>query len=486
MRRIGVAGLILLFPLITAVPARALTANDPGLDRQWGMKLIGAPAAWAVNATGAGITIAVVDTGVDLHHEDLQANVAGGGNMFKPGTSAQDDKGHGSHVAGIAAAVTGNATGVTGVAPRAAIMPVKVLDSSGTSGSTPSGNSTVDEGIRYAADNGAQVINLSLGPDVSLPALDMSGVESAIEYAWAKGVVCVLAAGNDSLPLSGYRTVHALVVTAVDRNDKIASYATDIGAARWGIAAPGGAADGTAANDILSTYWVTGKANSYGTAAGTSMATPHVAGAAAILRSLGLTPQQTIDRLLATAKDLGPAGTDTTYGAGRLDIAKAIEGLAVPGPDAAPPTTAPSSNGSPAPTTAARTPTARRPATPAAPTPAAPTTTATPPRGCRRCDEPAGRRADDDHTPKHHRGRVDETVEAFTPERARAAANWAGGTRARCRDRGHGRVRSAASPPVSEVRRAHGRAVLATRARLSCGRPLVRRARSWSRESRAR
>ncbi|HUR18045.1 MAG TPA: S8 family serine peptidase [Acidimicrobiales bacterium] len=354
--RLLVSAVLTLALMVVARPATAIA--DPRLPEQWGLAAIGAPAAWSVG-TGNGVTIAVVDTGADFGHEDLGPKLLPGRNFVEPGAPPQDDQGHGSHVAGIAAAATGNGVGVAGVAPGARILPVKVLDSGG-SGSV----AVISDGIRWAAANGAQVINLSLGPNAVLATLFGSGLEDAVNDAWNMGSVVVIAAGNDFLFSSSYSTVNAVIVTSTTREDRLASsYASAVGSAKWGIAAPGGAGGSSAADDILSSYWRAGARNSYEFLAGTSMATPHVAGAAAVLRGLGLSPQQTVDRLLATAKDLGSPGRDSTYGAGRLDLAAAVAAVA---PPAVPPaTTPPGRVASPAPAPAPKTP-----AAPVAPRPA--------------------------------------------------------------------------------------------------------------------
>lgn len=328
-----------VFLVVGAVPAGAV--NDPRLPEQWGLAAIGAPAAWSVG-TGTGITIAVIDTGADFGHEDLRPKLLPGRNFVDPGASAQDDQGHGSHVAGIAAAATANGLGVAGTAPGARILPVKVLDSGG-SGSVDD----ISAGIQWAAANGAHVINLSLGPNAVIATLLGSGLEDAVNEAWSKGSVVVIAAGNDFLFSSSYSTVNAIIVTATTRQDRQAGYASGVGAAKWGISAPGGAGGSNKADDILSSIWVRGSANSYDFLAGTSMATPHVSGAAAVLRGLGLSPQQTVDRLLATSRDLGAAGRDRTYGHGRLDMAAAVAGTATP--DLPSPATPPARAASPAP-----------------------------------------------------------------------------------------------------------------------------------------
>ena len=210
-------------------------------------------------------------------------------------------------------------------------MPLKVLDSTGSGDAQ-----NVVAAIRWAADHGAQVVNLSLGQDVSGVPVPDNQILDAVQYAWTKGVICVIAAGNNAFPISSYATVNAIVVTATTRGDTAASYDNGLSGAKWGMAAPGGAADKndtTGANDVLSSYWDKDHPAStdlYAFEAGTSMAAPHVAGAAAILRSLGLSPQATVDRLLSTAKDLGPKGRDATFGYGRLDIAAAVKGLGRP------------------------------------------------------------------------------------------------------------------------------------------------------------
>jgi subtilisin family serine protease len=319
LSRALLSGLVLLLWLGLALPAHA--ANDPGLPMQWGMQLIGAPEAWSVG-TGAGVTIAVIDTGVDDHHEDLAGKVTLGPNYVTPGAPSRDDNGHGTHVAGIAGAITNNGRGVVGVAPDARILSVKVLGSNGTGGAP-------DAAIKWAADNGARVINLSLG-DTFQPVLG-PGFSDAITYAWGKGAICVVAAGNDFVTSSGFSKEPAMVVSAVTRNDTKPSYSSGVGSAQWGIAAPGGAASLTSsADDVLSTWWDANNpsaTNTYAYDAGTSMAAPHVAGAAAVLLSLGLTPDQTVQRLLNTAKDIGTKGNDSTFGHGRLDVAAAVRGL---------------------------------------------------------------------------------------------------------------------------------------------------------------
>lgn len=319
--------LVVAAVLAAGEPADA-APNDPGYGRQWAPPLIRAEAAWATG-TGKGITIAVVDSGFYFEHEDFASGkVLPGRNFVEDGTPPRDDVGHGTHVAGIAAASTNNGRGMAGVAPDARILPVRVLEYDETTGSGTGTSDDVVAGIRWAVDNGAHIVNLSLGSD--LQGILGPSFVSAVRYAWDRGVICVVAAGNSFVTGSGFRNESALVVSATDRNDRKPTYSSSVGEAKWGLAAPGG--EGAEPNGIFSTYWTPdGGPGTYAYASGTSMAAPHVAGAAAILRGLGLTPQQTVDRLLATAKDIGAAGPDSTFGYGRLDVAKAVSGLQAAG-----------------------------------------------------------------------------------------------------------------------------------------------------------
>jgi serine protease len=149
-------------------------------------------------------------------------------------------------------------------------------------------------------------------------------MSSACDYAWSKGSICVVSAGNQQFFRTDYQDAHAIIVTATGPDDSKASYATGDGLAPWGLAAPGGTdTDGTA-SEIVSTYWSQAHGDGYAYAMGTSMAAPHVSGAAAILRGLGLTPQETVDRLLQTATNIG---SSLTFGHGLLNIAAAVDGL---------------------------------------------------------------------------------------------------------------------------------------------------------------
>lgn len=312
-----------LVAAIVVVPlAAGADPGDPFWSDQWGMEKVGAEAAWGT-ARGGGITIAVIDTGVDIGHEDLLGKVVSGHDYVEGDDDPRDENGHGTHVSGIAAANTFNRRGVAGVAPEARILAIRVLDQLGFNIAP-----NIDEGqilastaqaVIEAVDKGAHVINLSLGSvggGGPSPAL-----ADAIDYAWANGRIVVVAAGNDDGAESGYTAEPALVVVATTRNDTKPSYSNTVGDAKWGISAPGGSSSG----EILSTYCCDPfDPGPYANSSGTSMAAPHVSGAVALLRSMGVSPQKTVDVLLQTATDVGPAGRDSTFGFGRLNLAAAV------------------------------------------------------------------------------------------------------------------------------------------------------------------
>ena len=314
---------------VVGVVVVALAATAAGASGAlWNIARIGAP------APADGVLIAVVDTGVDAAHPAFGGRVVGQKDFTGDGKQG-DPFGHGTHVAGTAAGGTldcGDGPAAIGVAPTARVLSVRVLDATGR-GST----GDVADGIRYAADQGAAVINLSLGDDITIVDGGSQTMLDAIDYAWSKGSIPVLAAGNAYLVGgmfgSGYGDIPAVVVTATTRQDRKAGYATSVGSARWGIAAPGGDGSGTAEGDVLSAY----PGNRCAVMAGTSMAAPHVAGALAVLRAEGLSPQGAVDRILSTARSIG---SESTYGAGLLDLA-AARGVSAPPTTAPPPAPAP-------------------------------------------------------------------------------------------------------------------------------------------------
>lgn len=335
---------------------------------QWNITRVGAP------ESAKGVTVAVVDTGVDRDHPAFGGRVLPQWDCTGPDNTcvqkdSGDQNGHGTHVAGTAAAGTlacGDAgPSAVGVAPDATVLPIRVLGADG-SGSTTG----VARGIDKAVELGADVINLSLGGDLQGIRGASSTLVDAINRAWKAGAIPVVAAGNGALFGlsfgSGYGDLDGVVVTATDNQDRAPGYADGVGGAEWGIAAPGGSGT-TSESSVLSTL----PGQRCGTKNGTSMAAPHVSGGLAVLRAKGLSKQQAVDRLLATAEDLGSRGRDGTYGAGLMNLAAATAGLG--GAPAPAPTPAPApSDPAPAPPVAADTG-ARSPA------PAPPATGGTPP-----------------------------------------------------------------------------------------------------------
>lgn len=317
--RAVLAGLLLV---VLLVPAAAVAGEPSPRDQQWGLERVRAPAAWS-ESRGDGVVVAVVDTGVDLTHPDLAPRLlrdgAGrvvGRNEVDGNGDAQDGHGHGTHVAGVAAAAADaglQGEGIAGVAPRARIMPVKALDDEGR-GSV----SDLDAGIRWAVDNGADVINLSLESAVPLPGeLVATGPDAAVRYAWERGVAVVAAAGNSGTPFTDYRaSTPVLLVGATDRDDRRASF-SDAGRSDM-VFAPG--------VDILSSTCKPcggSSGHGYGRKSGTSFAAPHVAGAAALLRARGANHEEAVERLRTTAVDLEGGGM-FSGGHGRIDAAAAV------------------------------------------------------------------------------------------------------------------------------------------------------------------
>ncbi|AEV87601.1 peptidase [Actinoplanes sp. SE50] len=292
--------------------------TDPYRARQWDLDTMHVPAARSMS-TGAGVTVAVIDTGVDGSHPDLAGQVLTGYDAIAGQAGGNTDpQGHGTHVAGTVAALTGNGIGVSSVAPGVKILPVRVLDANGNGY-----DSDTAKGIVWAADHGANVINMSLGgTDRS------SAISDAVTYARGKGVVVVAAAGNDRAAGSPANYPGAddgvIAVAATDSGDTVAAYSNAGGYVD--VAAPGSA--------ILSTYPTALGASGYASMSGTSMATPHVAAVAALLLAAkpGLTPDQVQTALETSAADLGTAGRDDDYGYGRVDAAAALTAVdATPG-----------------------------------------------------------------------------------------------------------------------------------------------------------
>ena len=270
---------------------------DPGRAAQWGLDAIGAPLAWPVSR-GAGVIVAVVDTGVAAA-PDLDGRILPGWNVLSGTDDATDDNGHGTHVAGTIAELEGNGIAEAGSAPDAQILPVKVLaaDGSGT-------DSGIAQGIVWAVDHGARVINLSLGgPDRS------QTLSSAVSYARAHGVMIVAAAGNEAGPVDyPARFGGVVAVAALDRTLKPAWFSNH--GRQVDLAAPG-------VEIVQQTIDGAGGFTDE-SLSGTSMASPHVAGALALVLAAepSLTPAAAVARLKRTAQDLGEPGFDEQTGAG--------------------------------------------------------------------------------------------------------------------------------------------------------------------------
>ena len=317
--------------------------NDPLFASQWALDQLNAPEAWARGARGAGTTIAVVDTGVDLAHPDLSSKVVAGHDFVADGADCpagpQDENGHGTHVAGIAAAVTNNGIGVAGVAPDAQIMPVRVLDAEGSGA-----QEDVAAGIRWAADHGAQVINLSLGELPIVGQLEPlnEDIEAAVTHAWESGSLVVAAAGNESFPLCSYPSFaeHSVCVGATDSRGLPSFYSNfPNNPSMLGFRAPGGVGSVFCEDDedIWSTMWPgsdydcrdSGSLSGYDTLAGTSMASPQVAGVAALLSGQGLTNAQIVERLKQTSSNHGLYDPVMGYGIVDADAATAASASSI-------------------------------------------------------------------------------------------------------------------------------------------------------------
>ncbi|SMO84143.1 S8 family peptidase [Melghirimyces algeriensis] len=266
---------------------------------QYGPQKVKAPAAWNITRGSKSTRIAIVDTGVQYNHPDLSGKVIRGYDFVDNDWYPNDGNGHGTHVAGTAAAVTNNSRGVAGMAPNATIYAVRVLNNRGY-GTL----SDVANGIIHAANNGSDVINLSLGFTYY-----SSTLENAVNYAWNKGAVVVAAAGNDGNTAknypAAYRNAIAVANTdAYDRKNPLSTYGTWVD-----VAAPG--------TNILSTH-----PNGYQYMSGTSMASPHVAGLAGLLDSQGRSNSNIRAAIENTADRI--SGTGYYWRKGRINAYRAV------------------------------------------------------------------------------------------------------------------------------------------------------------------
>ena len=290
--------------------------NDTLRSQQWALNALKGE---TVNAStkGSGVTVAVIDTGVKSSHVDLSGNVLSGVDYVAPGTSANDENGHGTHVAGIIAAIANNSKGIAGLAPKAKILPVRVLDRNGSGMSAD-----VAKGILYAASHGAKVINLSLGSRQSSTAM-----QTAVSNAISKNVLVVAAAGNSGCGLLGAPTEYPAAypgvvgVGAVNSSIQRASFSS---CGSWvDVVAPG---DKIISTTIRNSVGLGCAATAdYCTISGTSFSTPYTSAAAALAISKRGWSQSTVaKRLESTATDLAPTGKDKKTGAGFINPLKLI------------------------------------------------------------------------------------------------------------------------------------------------------------------
>ncbi len=277
------------------------TANDPYFSSAWHLAKIGVPSAWDAS-TGRGATIAILDSGVDANHPDLAGKLVPGWNCYDNNSSTADVYGHGTAVAGTAAAATNNAVGVAALAGEAMIMPMRITDLNGYGYW-----SAAAQCLTWAADRGASVANISFG-GVS----GSSTVQSAAQYLKNKGGLTVVAAGNNGAEELIAASSTMISVSATDSNDVKASWSS------FGkyvdIAAPG------------TNIWTTTRGGSYQRWQGTSFASPVVAGVVGLMKAanplLGAADLEKI--LFSTAADLGAAGWDSYYGNGRVNASAAV------------------------------------------------------------------------------------------------------------------------------------------------------------------
>jgi subtilisin family serine protease len=308
----------LKFAELDAIIKPAYVSNDPYLGSEWHISKIGASTAWD-STQGAGVTIAIVDSGVDATHPDLAANIVAGWNFYDNNSNTADVTGHGTAVAGTAAAVSNNGAGVAGVAGAAKIMPLRVSDTGG--GAT---GSAIAQALTYAADHGVRVANVSFA---GVPG--NTTIESAAQYMKGKGGLVVVAAGNNGINENITPTTTMIPVSSTESTDLLSTFSSY--GSYVAVSAPG---------DYI---WTTTRGGGYGQWWGTSFASPVAAGVVALMMSARPDlPNTQIESLLySSATDLGAVGRDIYYGYGRVN---ASAGVAAAKASAAVDTQAPSSS----------------------------------------------------------------------------------------------------------------------------------------------
>lgn len=292
---------------------QAVSVNDPSTSDQYSLDRMRVRDAWAVGTGGRNV-IAVLDTGVQFTHPDLQGRLATGWDFVNDDRNATDDNGHGTWVSGIIAANANDGYGIAGISWSDYILPIKIMDRQGT------GNTAdLASGIRYAADRGASVINMSVG---GFPY--SQAVQDAVDYAWGKGAVLIGAAGNNGREESFYPAsmTNVVSVSATQPQDELSHWSSF--GPKVDVSAPGSSVLTT--NCYTCTYADHDTWGSHVYISGTSFATPNVAGVVALIRARFPTdgPQQIVDRLLASVDDAGYPGWDNRYGLGRVNAFRAL------------------------------------------------------------------------------------------------------------------------------------------------------------------
>ncbi|MEM2759483.1 MAG: S8 family serine peptidase [Nitrososphaerales archaeon] len=280
----------------------AVVPNDPYYYRQWHLSKIGAPSGWDIGKGSANTSVAILDTGVDPSHPDLKDKLLNGYNFYDNNSNWSDVCGHGTGVAGTAAAVTNNGIGVAGVAWENKILPIRITDTN-----CYGYYSTMAKGIVFAADNGARVAN------ISFRIFNGDTLTDAAKYMYNKGGWVVAAGGNTGTYENYKDNPYIISVSATDSTDNITSFSS------YGpyidFAAPG------------SSIYTTSNGGSYGYKSGTSFSSPVTAGLIALMfsQSPGMTSNDVYDILKRSAVDRGTAGYDNYYGWGRIDAYNALK-----------------------------------------------------------------------------------------------------------------------------------------------------------------
>ena len=284
------------------LPLQQMVPNDPLYDNpnSWSLMKINAPGGWSIETGSSNIIIAILDTGVEVTHPELASKIVPGWNIYNNNADTSDVYGHGTAVAGTAAASSNNSIGVASVAWGCRIMPIRISDNSGYGS-----YSNIASGLTWAADHGARVANISYNVSGSRT------VSTAAKYFQGKAGVVASAAGNQGIACSSGDDPYILTVGATDSSDNL-FYWSNMGN-NLDLVAPG-------------TVYTTLLGGLYGVGGGTSFASPIVAGAAALVLSVNpnLTPGQVQNLLKGGADDLGEAGWDSNFGSGRVNVGQAL------------------------------------------------------------------------------------------------------------------------------------------------------------------